>query len=120
VRVGALDGSEKRFARSFKLFNGKKLRSIVLGRLRRQLLKSGAIAPRTSIALALACGKIASPEHRDKLRVLFKKRRWRLYDDEWIKEKLTAAAGTAYEDNAATMVAKLLVRKATRPRHART
>ena len=47
---------------------------------------------------------------RDDIRSLFNSNGWILYDESWLKGKLTKLANEKYENNIAVMVAKLLNR----------
>jgi hypothetical protein len=110
VSVAAFDGSNERFAKRFKLFNDDDLRRTVQRRLVRQLTVVGACAPRPRVTWCLAAGKIASERSREALGCLFAARGWLLMDEEWIATRLRAMAAGAYENDVATMVAKLLLR----------
>ncbi len=100
-------------ARRYKLFMNPKIRRVVLRRLRKQLVKSGACAPKCRVQLCLAAGHIASKSDREGMTTHFKKHGWLLFDDAWILDRLRRAAESGYENDMAHIVAKLLVPKGT-------
>ena len=110
VAFSAFDGSNPRFANRFKLFNEETVRRIVLNRLRLQLAESGHIGKVKDTTLALACGKIASDEHRRNLCEHFKRNRWFLWDDHWLKDRLEEISQGGYENSEIAVVSKLLLR----------
>ena len=109
VRSTSFDGSNKRLAARFKLFTDPPLRDVVLRRLAAQLTASGACAPEPSITLCLAAGHIASPADRKWLHSHFKERGWRLWDEAWIGSQLQHLAEGGYENDVASIVAKLIL-----------
>lgn len=111
VRFKGVDGSDAKHAVRYKLFNEDTLRKIVLDRLVTQLVGSGACADSPSVRLCLAAGKIATKDDRSKLRKHFERKRWLLFDDEWLHDRLETVSESGYEDEIATIVAKLLMRK---------
>lgn len=110
VRFEAFDGSSEKLARRYKLFNDATLRRTVFRRLGVQLEKAGSCAPSPRIKLGLAAGRVATDADREKLRVLFDKRGWLFFDEEWLCERMTALAESRYENEVAIIAAKLLVR----------
>jgi len=97
-------------ANTYKLFNDKPLRDVVLKCLVKQLVKSKSCHPRPTISLALATGKIAKITDRDEMIAYFKAQNWILYDDHWIHKKLSELQNTGYEDDVAVVAAKLALR----------
>jgi hypothetical protein len=87
VALRAFDGKDARFAKRFKLFHDRELRKIVLNRLRRQLADCGACAPDATVKLCLACGRVANKD-REALHAYFRKKRWELWDELWLRERL--------------------------------
>lgn len=94
----------------YKLFNEKKLRTVVLRRLARQLADSGLVAARPNVTLCLAVGKMATMTDRKALDKHMKKHRWRLFDEAWILAEIRKAADAGYENDVAHVVAKLILR----------
>jgi len=92
----------------YKLFNDAVLRKTVLKRLRRQVVKEGACAPKPKVQLCLAAGNIVSPADHERLRKHFSRHRWRLFDREWLVERIKSFGESAYENDIAIVVAKLL------------
>lgn len=95
-------------AKLYKLFTEDKLRKVVFARVRKQLVAEGAVAAKPAITLCLAAGKTKSESDHARIQQVFAKRGWRLFDRTWMQEKLKEASASAYEDNIATMVAKIL------------
>lgn len=94
----------------YKLFSEAKLRSVVLGRLGKQLAKVGLCAPNPTIKLCLAAGKISSGTDKESLNEHFEGNGWLLFDDSWIRKRLAATADSAYEDDVAHVASKILLR----------
>jgi len=111
VRLRGLDGSDQNDARRYKLFNDQILRRTVFTRLVRQLVSSGSCTPSPAITLCLAAGKIATEADREGIKALFRRNRWRLFDDSWLKEKLLSASNSGYQNEVISVVAKLLLRE---------
>jgi hypothetical protein len=95
----------------YKMFTDSGLRRVVLKRLAKQLVETGASARNPRVTLCLAAGKIATGTDMAGLMKHFKLNRWRLFDDEWIRERLTTASQRGYENDVAFVVSKLLLRK---------
>ncbi len=110
VRFEAFDGSSEKLARRYKLFNDATLRRTVFRRLGVQLEKAGSCAPSPRIKLGLAAGKVATETDRGKLQKLFDKRGWLFFDEEWLFRGMTKLAESRYENEVATIAAKLLLR----------
>ncbi|MCY2930649.1 MAG: hypothetical protein NTV86_14360 [Planctomycetota bacterium] len=98
-------------ANRYKLFNQDHLWRVVFKRLVRQLAEQGACRPKTKVQLCLAAGKIASEKDRTALVKHFKKRKWLLFDHEWIMSRLQKVAESGYSNDVAAVVAKLLLKK---------
>jgi hypothetical protein len=114
VRYLAVAGGMHRRSNRYKLFNDATLRRVVCSRLVRQLVKAGACRRNPAIILCLAAGKVVSESDTARLRALFRKRGWQLFDSEWIRRSLSDTAALSYEDDVAAVVAKILLRKQSR------
>ena len=88
----------------------RKLRESVFRRLRQQLVKSGACLPRAIVFLCLARGRIATEADRQGLRKRFAEEGWELWDEAWLRERLTLMSEGEYENQVSAVVAKLLLR----------
>lgn len=110
VRYAGVSGQDANDAKRYKLFNDPVLRKTVLGRLTKQLITSGATAKSPKVTLCLATGKIASVIDRGNIRSFFKKNRWKLFDDEWIRDRLERCVGDGYQNNVAVVAAKIIGR----------
>jgi len=108
VECGAFDGSNPAKEKRYKLFCDSKLRRVVLGRLQRQLVIAGFCAPRPSVKLCLAAGKIRGDEAW--LRSHFDRKGWLLYGPEQIRKELAQLADAGYENSVAAIVTKILLR----------
>jgi len=111
VHARGLNGSDSTDATKYKLFNDANLRGIVLGRLVKQLVTSGTCASSPVVKLCLVAGKVASEVDRASIRTLFDRKGWGFYDDAWLRDKLVTVSGSGYENEVASVVAKLLLRK---------
>lgn len=119
VRFGGLDGSQPKEAKRYKLFNERVLRQTVLQRLVKQLVSSGACAPRPTVTLCLAAGNIASEPDQADIKKLFDRNGWQLFDSSWLEERLRRISNSGYENEVATVVAKLLLRASSKQNSSR-
>ena len=110
VTFKAVNGSDQNRARRYKLFNDDVLRGVVLDRLSCQMVEGGLVPKRHKTKLALVCGNIASDQDRQALHQHFRTRGWLLWDDVWLREKLTSMSQSGYENSPVAVVSKLLLR----------
>ena len=110
VVLKAFNGSDPKSTEGYKLFKDEALRTVVFGRLRKQLAERGACAPDATVKLCLACGRIASTADREGLRKHFAEKGWELWDEKWLKDKLHLMSERGYENQVSAVVAKLLLR----------
>ena len=110
VRYRGFNGTDKKDAKRYKLFNDLNLRRTILKRVVKQLVESGSCSKNPKIKLCLATGKMASEDDRKNISKLFNKKGWKLFDDLWIKNKLKTFAELKYENRVSAVVAKLLQR----------
>ena len=110
---GGVDFRKGQFAaaKRYKLFADANLWNIVKNRLSNQLLESGTMLPEATITLCLAIGKRANQCDRVGLEAHFAERKWKLFQPEWIVDRLENAATKGYENDIAFVVAKMLQRK---------
>lgn len=94
----------------YKMFTDADLRKVVLKRLRKQLVKTGACPKNPRIRLCLAVGKMAKGTDQEAMKKLFDAKGWRLFDDTWICGQLITASKKGYENDIAFIVSKLLLR----------
>jgi len=97
------------YNKRYRLFNDDKYRKIVTERLVEQYLGQGLINKRTKINYALAAGKIY-PGAEPLLEKHFADNGWILFAPSRIKQKMRELSDKGWEDNIATMTAKLLLR----------
>jgi len=98
--------------RRYKLFTDATLRRTVLARLKRQLVDARACGKNPTVTLCLATGRIAATTRN--LKEHFARKGWRLFDTDWLCERLRAAADAGYENDVAHVVAKMICRNASR------
>lgn len=95
---------------NYKLFNKQRLRNLVFAKLQAQLIAEGALDDGPlSTQLALACGKI-KPGDEPALTELFQDQSWLLVTPTQIAESIRSLASKGYENDTATIVAKILQR----------
>ena len=111
VRARGLDGTDAKDGSRYKLFNDPVLRKTVINRLKKQLISSGSCAASPSVTLCLAAGKVASELDREKITALFKRNRWKFFDDSWLRERLLDVSNSKYENEVVSVVAKILLRE---------
>jgi hypothetical protein len=111
VHARGLNGESKDEANHYKLFNSAILRRVVFHHLARQLTEHGLCRPSPKIVLCLAAGNIATAKDKEELTSLFKRRKWLLFDDSWLRGKLKDVSDTKYENEIAAIIAKILLRK---------
>jgi len=95
----------------FKLFNDARLRQTVLRRLTSQLVEEGACGRRPKVRLCLAAGHVASDRDRERIKAHFKQHKWLFWDESWLAEQLAKLSGTGYQNDVASVVAKIVQRE---------
>jgi hypothetical protein len=116
VRFAAFNADDRnyaRFSKNFKLFNDDSLRRVVLTRLRTQLCQLGTCESDVPTRLALAYGRSLNGSDKLKIARLFAKRRWRLFDDDWLRKNVRDLSASRYTDDSVALTAKLIMRKET-------
>lgn len=98
----------------FKLFSDSTLREVVLVRLSQQLVSLKFCPPNHIVHLALATGKIASTTDKNELLQYFSQHDWKLFDDDWVQEKLKNLKLSRYENDPVYVAAKLALREKRR------
>jgi hypothetical protein len=106
-----------KYAHRYKLFHDPELRDTVLGRLKSQCVERGLCPDGATVRLALAYGH-ATQENTKRLRDIFEASGWLLFDPDWIRKRLGQIAEGSYENNMASVVAKLLLRPRPDPQKA--
>lgn len=104
-RNGKFDNPER-----YKLFTDPNLRKVVLKRLKHQLVSQGSCAPSPKINLALAIGKLAKKSDAAGLNAHFETNGWKLFDPDWVHQRLLKASKSGYENDVAFVVSKILLR----------
>lgn len=108
VQLASFEEPLAAVATRYKLFADDTLRQIVMRRLEIELTEQRFCPPGVQATLCLAAGNI----HRDAeaLERIFAEKGWRLFGPAWLIERLQKIAAESYDDSAAAIVAKLLVR----------
>ncbi len=94
----------------YKLFNQDKLREVVFSRLTEQLLAAGSVNENPCVRLALMAAKIKAKEQAA-IAALFEAKGWLLFDALWLREQLEQLSAGSYENDVASVVAKILLRE---------
>jgi len=110
VSLSDLVSPDARYASRYKLFTEPTLYSVVSRRLVAQLTAEGACKEEPTVRLGLAVGKVASDTDAHSLATAFAERGWVLWGPEHIIAELRRLASDGYDNSAAAMVAKLLLR----------
>ena len=97
----------------YKLFTEDVLRKVVFSRLKKQMVQKGYCAKSPSVTLCLAAGQIAKNTDREAMSAHFRKKKWLLFDEKWVLEKLSNSANAGYENDVAHTVAKLILRSSS-------
>ena len=106
-----MPGNKQRRTSRYKLFNEPTLRRVIFARLTKQLVSAGLVRRHPRIRLCLIAGNIASAADRYRLTKHFQRKKWVLWDDVWIRRELERLAAAGYDDEVASVVAKLLLRR---------
>lgn len=93
----------------YKLFTSERYRSVVLGRLKQELIEAGMANAQTRVSLGLAAGKVYQGQSAA-IRNFMESKQWRFWSPEDIKQKVTALAERDYENDPAIITAKILLR----------
>lgn len=93
----------------FKMFTCENYRSIVLSRLQQDLQECGMIDGKQNIRLGLAAGNIYQSRTAE-IKEHFDENDWFFWSPEDIKEKVVSLAEKGYENEAAIITAKILMR----------
>lgn len=110
VSLADLSSPHARYASRYKLFTEPDLYRVVSNRLRLQLQESGACRADPDVKLGMAVGKIASGTDATALSKFFAARGWVLWGPDHLVSELKRLAADGYDNSAAAMVAKLLLR----------
>jgi hypothetical protein len=106
------DKSDRGYER-FRLFTNEKYRKIITQRLFNEYFAEGLINSKTTVKYGLAAGKIhtyKSGSDEKRIRSYFDSKGWLLFSPKQIQEKVTKLADKSWEDNIATLTAKIILR----------
>lgn len=93
----------------YKLFREPGTRTVVLERLRRQLVESGRCNDTVTVRLAMAAGKVNRGDDQ-RLAEHFEAHEWRFFGPAWLRARLRRLSRMSYSNQVAAVVAKLLLR----------
>lgn len=97
-----------RNAQRYKMFVNADLREMVLRRLVKQLVDSGSVAGTPVPKLGMIYG-FATPANTEILEAHFAENGWGLYGPDWLRDHLQKMALRSYDNQVASVVAKLLL-----------
>ena len=92
----------------YKMFVNADLRQTVLQRLAEQLIEGGTVAGAPEPKLGMIYG-YATPSNTEILKAHFEENGWGLYGPEWLRDHLQKMALQSYDNQVASVVAKLLL-----------
>ena len=96
-------------SKTYKLFRDQALREVVLRRLALQSIEEGLCREGVKVQLGMIAGKVKGKDEPE-IECLFEKHSWYFRGPAWLKAELAKLADSAYENQAANVVAKLLLR----------
>jgi len=107
VKYPAFAGQTVKGPDRYKLFTRPKVRKTVLARLAAQLHDRKLARANPKVQLCLAAGHIYKGDEQ-LIRKHCARNGWRLFAPDWIAEKLSSLSDSAYENEVATVAAKLV------------
>ena len=99
-----------RYAHRYKMFTDERLRTLVLAKLVDQLAAADMVVGRPVPRLGLIYGH-AAPNGKAQLQQWFDDRGWLLRGPVWLNDRLHEMAGRSYDNQVASVVAKLLLNR---------
>ena len=93
----------------YKLLTAEKYRNVLKDRLHKDWCASGHIKPSTRVSFGLVAGNVYRNREKE-LRDYFKSKGWLFWGPTTIRNKICKLAEKGYENNAVTIVAKILTR----------
>lgn len=109
LRTAHFDPDDKTYAKYLKLFNRPDLRNLVTSALVSQLKSQGLLAADPKVQLCLVAGKIYS-SNLPEIEEICSRNGWRFIGPAQIAEYLRKFAARGYENDAITMITKILDR----------
>jgi len=98
----------------YKLLTSENYRKVISARLLEDWIKIGTITKDTKVNFGLIAGKVhndkKNPNRETDLRNYFLKKKWLFWGPTEIKDKIGKLAAKGYENNAVTIVTKILTR----------
>ena len=93
----------------YKIFTCQNYREIVLRKLKEQLIAIGMANEKTQVSLGLIAGKVQKKKE-EAIRELFNQRGWVFWSPSDVREKVVKLTEMGYENHAAVITAKILLR----------
>lgn len=109
VSHASFSGQNAKGARRYKLFTQPKIREVVLARLAKQLCEEELARDNPQVQLCLAAGKIRKGEE-ELIKAHCANNKWGLFASEWFAEQFKELAQCDYENDVATVAAKIAAR----------
>lgn len=109
VRVSELSVEHSIPEGRYKLFTCDNYRTIVINRLKQDLINNGMGHSNLNIVLGLAAGNVYQSK-TEEIRTIFKSRGWLFWSPEDIQRKVFSLAQESYENDPAVITAKILTR----------
>lgn len=109
VNFPAFSGQTQKRKDRYKLFTQPKIRKVVLARLAAQLHERKLARPNPKVRLCLAAGHIRKGDEQ-LIREHCDRNGWLLFAPGWFAEQFGTLAGSDYENDVATVAAKLAAR----------
>jgi hypothetical protein len=109
IRTAHFDSTDNAYSKTLKLFNRPDLRNLVISELVLQLKAQGLLASDPKVQLCLVAGKIYS-QSQPEIEKICIENGWRFMGPAQIAENIRKFASRGYENDAITMITKILDR----------
>ncbi|NYT40773.1 hypothetical protein HZY97_08400 [Sphingomonas sp. R-74633] len=96
-------------SKRYKLFREPELHSVVLNRLRTQMVETGRCRDTTKVRLAMVAGKVKRGDE-ERLPEHIQSKGWLFFGPDWLRDRLQERARDGYSNQVSSIVAKLLIR----------
>jgi hypothetical protein len=109
IRTAHFDSTENAYSKTLKLFNRPDLRNLIISELVSQLKAQGLLASDPDVRLCLVAGKIYSG-NQPEIEKICSQNGWQFIGPAQIAEFIRKFASRGYENDAITMITKILDR----------
>ena len=107
--VSLADFQSESASTRYKLFREEKTRTVVLNRMKSDLVKDGFVPGNCEVQFGLVAAKVR-PKDLEALPGYFAERGWCFYGPNWIKAEVKRLADSGYSNDVSAVVAKILLR----------